>query len=113
MNAPKNWKRLAPGPPESSVTVASQKALGRLPVPQFSDTFARLRSSLKPLARSQEELEVALKKVDEYEKSSLAKELQERLVSRQKETEHWLEEWWDSGAYMGYRDSVSASLLMI
>ncbi|KLO07461.1 carnitine acetyl transferase [Schizopora paradoxa] len=104
--APKNWKRLAPGPPESSVTVASQKALGQLPVPQLSDTFARLRSSLKPLARSQEELDSALKKVDEYEKSPLASALQERLVDRQKGTEHWLEEWWDNGAYMGYRDSV-------
>ncbi len=110
--APKNWKRLAPGPQESSVTVASQKSLGRLPVPQLSDTFARLRSSLKPLARSEEELEAALKKVDDFEKGPLARKLQERLLDRQKETEHWLEEWWDNGGYMGYRDSVSTCILM-
>ncbi|KAI5117139.1 hypothetical protein M0805_008258 [Coniferiporia weirii] len=102
---PANWKRLAPNPPAGSATIAAQDALARLPVPVLTDTLARLRRSLKPLAHNTDEFHVTQQKITDFE-SGLSGELHARLVARQKETEHWLEEWWDSGAYMGYRDSV-------
>ena len=102
---PAQWKRLAPHPPKESVTTTGQDKLPRLPVPELSDTFTRLRRSLKPLAHSEDEMKVTEMKIAEFE-GGLAKELHQRLVKRQQETEHWLEEWWDAGAYMGYRDSV-------
>jgi carnitine O-acetyltransferase len=102
---PENWKYRALGPPAETVTVAAQGQLPRLPVPELKDTFARLRRSLKPLAKSDEELAETEKKVKKFE-DGLATVLQERLLKRQKETLHWLEEWWDAGAYNGYRDSV-------
>lgn len=107
---PAKWKTLAPPPPPGSLIASAQATLGRLPVPELSKTFARLRRTLKPLARSESELFAAEKKIAEYE-NGLAKTLQQRLLKRQEETEHWLEEWWDSGAYMGYRDSVSCKTL--
>jgi carnitine O-acetyltransferase len=60
------------------------------------------------LAKNAAELKGAIKKIEEFEQSSLAKDLHAKLVARAKEEgrEHWLEEWWDDGAYMGYRDSV-------
>ena len=100
------WKSLAPGPAEGSATVAAQPTLEHLPVPKLPSTLDGLRRSLAPLAQSKKELESTLAKVDAFEKSNLANELQDRLEKRQRETVHWLEEWWDSGAYMGYRDSV-------
>ena len=103
---PENWKYQALGPPAGTATVATQDHLPRLPVPELKDTFAKLRRSLKPLARSNEELAETEKKIKRFE-NGLANVLQERLLKRQKETLHWLEEWWDAGAYNGYRDSVS------
>ena len=103
---PPNWKQLAPHTPGGGITTAHQSKLPKLPVPELSDTFSRLKQSLKPLAFSHEELETSFAKIDEFE-SGLARELHHRLLQRQKETTHWLEEWWDNGAYMGYRDSVS------
>lgn len=102
---PPNWKRSAPSPPSSSLTVAAQSGLQRLPVPDLSATLAKLKESLRPLADSEEELREAERKIDEFA-NGLGPAFQERLVQRQKEGEHWLEEWWDNGAYMGYRDSV-------
>ncbi|TDL15650.1 acyltransferase ChoActase/COT/CPT [Rickenella mellea] len=102
---PLKWKSLAPSPPTNGVTLASQAALPHLPVPELSVTFSKLKRSLKPLAWSEEEYKVTEKKIDDFA-SHLAPELQDRLKKRQAETEHWLEEWWDNGAYMGYRDSV-------
>ncbi|EJD07249.1 carnitine acetyl transferase [Fomitiporia mediterranea MF3/22] len=102
---PAHWKRSAPGPPSGSLTVAGQHALPKLPVPTLADTLARLRRSLQPFAHSQDELHAAEKNITEFE-NGIAPVLQERLEKRQQETEHWLEEWWDTGAYMGYRDSV-------
>lgn len=102
---PAHWKRLAPHPPAGSVTAAAQDKLPHLPVPELGETFTRLRRSLKPLALNEDELKAAEVKIAEFE-GGLAKDLHQRLVKRQQETEHWLEEWWDAGAYMGYRDSV-------
>lgn len=105
---PSNWKSLAPPPlldSVTSVTAAAQNRLPRLPVPELHETLAKLKASLKPLARSDEELKEAERKIDEFSQG-VGKVLQDRLLQRQNEKEHWLEEWWDNGAYMGYRDSV-------
>lgn len=102
---PPNWKTAAPSPPSGSLTVAAQEKLPKLPVPELGDTLRRLRRSLKPLALSESELEAVESKISDFEKG-LAPKLHARLVQRQRETRHWLEEWWDNGAYMGYRDSV-------
>lgn len=99
------WKARAPGPPAGSAIATAQNSLPRLPVPALEDTFTRLRRSLQPLAHSPDELRATERKIRDFE-AGLASELQTRLLKRQKTTEHWLEEWWDNGAYMGYRDSV-------
>ena len=51
----------------------------------------------------------AVKALDEFGSSAYARELQDRLQKRSEEPGrvHWLEEWWDDLAYLGYRDSVS------
>jgi hypothetical protein len=62
--------------------------------------------SLKPLAINPEEYSTAVSKIDEFAQGT-GKELQQRLLNRNAGTEHWLEEWWDTAVYLGYRDSVS------
>ena len=107
---PANWKTLAP-PPLSGPTFAGQSTLPRLPVPALAETVSKLKESLKPIAWSEQEYADAVKAVDQFASSEYARELQDRLQKRSDEPGrlHWLEEWWDDGAYMGYRDSVSVS----
>ena len=105
-NQPVDWKAHAPSPPGDSLTIAAQAGLPRLPVPDLSATLKKLRESLRPLAKSEEEYREAERKINEFERG-LGGVLQERLVQRSKEKEHWLEEWWDNGGYLSYRDSVS------
>ncbi|KAI0730695.1 carnitine acetyl transferase [Earliella scabrosa] len=104
---PANWKTLAP-PPLSGPTFAGQSTLPRLPVPALAETVSKLKESLKPIAWSEQEYADAVKAVDQFASSEYARELQDRLQKRSDEPGrlHWLEEWWDDGAYMGYRDSV-------
>ena len=102
---PANWKALAPAPLPGT-TFAAQANLPRLPVPPLKDTLDTLKETLKPIAWDESEYATALRKVDEFARGP-AEELQRRLTERQAKTEHWLEEWWDDGAYLTYRDSVS------
>ncbi|TBU36809.1 carnitine acetyl transferase [Dichomitus squalens] len=104
---PANWKALAP-PPLPGPTFAAQANLPRLPVPALSETLTKLKETLKPIAWSEQEYADAVKAVDEFGSSPYARELQDRLQKRSQEPGrvHWLEEWWDDLAYMGYRDSV-------
>ena len=104
---PADWKARAPAPPQGCAISKAQNSLQRLPVPALQDTLTRLRESLVPIAHSPEELKETERRVRDFERG-LASELHTRLLKRQKETEHWLEEWWDKNAYMGYRDSVRA-----
>ncbi|EPQ56572.1 acyltransferase ChoActase/COT/CPT [Gloeophyllum trabeum ATCC 11539] len=97
---PKDWKKAAP-----PLAFAGQSALPKLPVPALPATLARLKDSLKPLAWTDNEYELAAAKIDDFARGQ-GPELQARLLKRADETEHWLEEWWDDGAYLGYRDSV-------
>lgn len=102
-----NWKSLAPFPPPATPTFQHQSSLQQLPVPSLSSTLNTLKESLKPLSHSSEEYESAIAKIDEFGKQGgLGEVLQQRLEKRKSERDHWLEEWWDDGAYLSYRDSV-------
>ncbi|OJT06724.1 Carnitine O-acetyltransferase, mitochondrial [Trametes pubescens] len=106
---PPQWKQLAP-PPLPGPTFAAQSSLPRLPVPALADTLAKLKDSIRPSAWSEDEYTDALKAVDQFASSEYAHELQQRLQARAEEPSrsHWLEEWWDDWAYMGFRESVSS-----
>ncbi|KAF5377779.1 hypothetical protein D9757_008057 [Collybiopsis confluens] len=104
-----HWKASAPSALPGSETFAAQSSLPKLPVPTLEDTLARLKETLKPIAWTEEEYSAAEAKIDKFG-SGLGPELQNRLLKRRSETDHWLERWWDDGAYLGYRDSVSYSM---
>ena len=107
LHRPPNWKTVAP-PPLPGPTFAAQSSLPILPVPELGDTLAKLKETLRPIAWDDAEYDAVVRKVDEFG-ATAGPELQRRLVARAQEKEHWLEEWWDDLAYMGYRDSVSIS----
>ena len=101
---PLNWKSLAPPIPNFA---AQQSALPRLPVPPLAKTLDRLKTSLRPLARSVDEYDAVAKKIDEFGmQGGVGRALQDKLEERQRNTVHWLEEWWDDYSYLAYRDSV-------
>ena len=51
-----------------------------------------------------------LKKIDEFGKEGgVGRALQDKLEERQRNTVHWVEEWWDDYSYLAYRDSVRRS----
>ncbi len=106
MSRPKNWKAAAP--PNGTTHSPAQLALPKLPVIDLQDTLAKLKESLLPIAWSKEEYDAAVRKADEFGKpGGIGEVLQARLKKRYDETEHWLEDWWDDGGYLGYRDPVS------
>ncbi|KAI6041354.1 carnitine acetyl transferase [Pisolithus marmoratus] len=99
---PPHWKSLAPQIPN----FASQKnTLPRLPVPPLAKTLDRLKTSLRPLARSDDEYRTIVRKIDDFG-TGVAQVAQKALEQRQQNTVHWLEEWWDDHAYLAYRDPV-------
>ena len=102
---PANWKSVAPA------TATTKQSLPKLPVLELSDTLEKLKGSLKPIAWSQEEYATVAKKIDEFGKpGGLGERLQTRLKAHDAQSEHWLEQWWDDGGYLGYRDSVRVFL---
>ena len=105
---PPNWKDVAPSPLPGTTTFAGQPSLPKLPVPKLSVTLTRLKEALKPLAKNKSEYNAAVTKIDEFGQGK-GKQLQDRLLKRDTERKHWLEEWWDDLGYLGYRDSVGAS----
>lgn len=104
---PRDWKKLAPTPPPGTITFSGQSSLQRLPVPEFNSTLRKLRLSLKALAWDAAEYRASESKIDDFSRG-LGPELQRRLEERRDEPgrDHWLEEWWDEGAYLTYRDPV-------
>ncbi|KAF9480551.1 carnitine acetyl transferase [Pholiota conissans] len=102
---PIHWKASAPEPLPGTLTFAAQRSLPKLPVPKLEDTVVRLKESLKPIAWSEAEFNAVAKKIDAFA-ATKGPELQKRLLQRETEHPHWLEEWWDDAGYLGYRDSV-------
>lgn len=102
---PTNWKSAAPAPPAGTTTFSAQSALPRLPVLPLSPTLDTLRRSLLPIAHSPTEFAETERKIDTFA-SGIGPELQRRLEAHARGRPHWLEEWWDDGAYLSYRDSV-------
>jgi carnitine O-acetyltransferase len=99
-----DWKALAPFP-HPGPTFAAQSTLQKLPVPDLQQTLTHLKQSLKPIAWSDTEYEAAVSKIDKFA-NGLGPRLQDRLLQRQAQTDHWLEEWWDRDMYLAYRGSV-------
>lgn len=100
---PTAWKAAAPASPPGTKTFSAE--LPKLPVANLPDTLARLKQSLAPIALSDEEYAAVSAKIDQFAVGQ-GPELQRRLLARAEKTRHWLEEWWDDGGYLGYRDSV-------
>lgn len=102
---PTDWKSAAPSPPAGSTTFAAQSTLPKLPVLPLLPTLERLKDTLVPIAHTRAELAKAHSKIDEFA-SGIGPELQRRLEEHARYKPHWLEQWWDDGAYQAYRDSV-------
>lgn len=94
-----SWKAQAPAPLPNTKTFAGEAALPSLPVPDLDASLDRLKVTLRPLARSADELKTAESKIEELRNAGLGKKLQERLLQRKEEKDKigssWLEEWWD------------------
>jgi carnitine O-acetyltransferase len=103
---PASWKSAAPLALNNSTTYAAQPKLPRLPVADLDTSLSKLKTSLRPLAWNGAEYAAAEQKIDEFVKSGKAAELYARLLKHAEGKSHWLEEWWDDIAYLGYRDSV-------
>jgi len=80
--------------------------LPSLPVPDLIPSLSALKDSLKPFALSDQEYAAAIDKIDHFISTKQASQLHSRLLKRAQQTPHWLEQWWDDTAYLGYRDSV-------
>jgi Choline/Carnitine o-acyltransferase len=105
---PADWKSAAPSPPQGTTTFAAQSTLPKLPVLSLAPTIERLKRTLVPIAHTQAELAEAQRKIDDFV-SGIGPELQRRLEACSQDKPHWLEEWWDDGVYLSYRDSVRRS----
>ncbi|KAJ5133295.1 hypothetical protein N7448_001675 [Penicillium atrosanguineum] len=85
-----------------------EDSLPRLPVPSLEETGRRYLKSVHPLV-SQTEFENTKKAVEAFirpggEGESLQKRLLERAADPK--MKNWIAEWWNSAAYLGYRDPV-------
>lgn len=108
---PRNWKALAPPIPNFA---HQPSTLPSLPVPPLPDTLQRLKDSLRPLARSTKEFASVCHKIDDFARlDGPGPILQQLLLQRRNETDHWLEDWWDDLGYLAYRDSVSYPLSLL
>ena len=106
-----DWKAAAPRPLPGSLTFNAQTKLQKLPIPYLHDTLSRLKKSLKPIAWFDAEYAAVLKEIDNFANHQ-GPVLHNRLLERGNQLPHWLEEWWDDSAYLGYRDSVCASEIL-
>ncbi|KAE8240246.1 hypothetical protein A4X13_0g7885 [Tilletia indica] len=93
----------------SSTTYEGQQALPNLPVPPLEATLKKYLRTTLPHHKSEESrkaTEEAVQSALSGKDSALLKKLQERLQQRASSTDSWLSEWWNSAAYMAYRDPV-------
>ncbi|KAJ1773561.1 Carnitine O-acetyltransferase mitochondrial [Coemansia sp. RSA 1813] len=84
-----------------------QGQMPRLPVPDLNATLVKYVESLEPIL-SADKFAHSKRVIEEFGKSNLGMELQRRLEARAADPQimNWLEEWWNSLSYMGYRDPV-------
>jgi carnitine O-acetyltransferase len=84
-----------------------QASLPRLPVPALSSTVHKYLETIRPLLTDAEYAK-SQATAQEFLKSPLAAQLQERLEARAADPSlnNWLADWWNDAAYMGYRDPV-------
>ena len=85
-----------------------EDSLPRLPVPTLQETAKRYLKSVHPLL-SKPEYEATTKAVEEFiAPGGPGEALQKRLAARREDPaiRNWLAEWWNEGAYMGYRDPI-------
>jgi carnitine O-acetyltransferase len=85
-----------------------EDSLPRLPVPTLEETGKRYLKSVHPLV-SEAEFERTKKAVEAFIRPGGEGEpLQKRLLERAADPKikNWISEWWNSAAYLGYRDPV-------
>ncbi|KAL1954409.1 hypothetical protein VTO42DRAFT_1224 [Malbranchea cinnamomea] len=85
-----------------------EDSLPQLPVPTLEETGRKYLKSVHPLLSS-EEYQRTEKAVEKFIKPGGEGEpLQKRLIARAQDPKHqnWLYEWWNSAAYLAYRDPV-------
>ncbi|KAH9808635.1 carnitine O-acetyltransferase, mitochondrial-like [Teratosphaeria destructans] len=85
-----------------------ENSLPKLPIPTLEETAQKYLKSLHPLL-SQTEYARSAKAVEAFlAPTSLAHELQKRLIARREDPtiRNWLTEWWNDAAYLGYRAPV-------
>lgn len=85
-----------------------EDSLPRLPVPTLEETAKRYLKSVHPLVSSTEYAETE-KAVSEFVKpGGVGETLQKRLQARREDpnVKNWIFDWWNSAAYMAYRDPV-------
>ncbi|GAA5976300.1 hypothetical protein JCM5350_001411 [Sporobolomyces pararoseus] len=112
-STPPAWSEWRMNPPTATASTSTmfqnQPRIPRLPVPALDQTLQQLVRSCTPLAQSPAEIEQLKRKVQEFSKEGgIGRVLQERLEQRREKEgmRNWLAEWWDTNAYMAYRDSV-------
>ncbi|KNZ57092.1 hypothetical protein VP01_2243g1 [Puccinia sorghi] len=111
-------------PSFKSITYQHQGSLPNLPVPELEATATKYFRSILPLVSQQEPNSPTASDdtptpaykhtkacVEDFLRSPLVKELQNRLKKRAQEEgrENWLSEWWNELAYMAYRDPLIPS----
>ena len=85
-----------------------EDSLPRLPVPTLEETAKRYLRSVHPLLTTQE-YNKTKQAVDSFvAPGSLGQELQKRLIAKRDDpnVRNWIIDWWNVGAYLGYRDPV-------
>ncbi|CAN6640543.1 carnitine O-acetyltransferase, mitochondrial [Trichomonascus vanleenenianus] len=83
-----------------------QESLPRLPVPSLEETAAKYLRSIRALATPEQyaKTEAAVKEFVQKDGVPLQKKLLERAAHP--EMKNWISEWWNSGAYLDYKDPV-------
>ncbi|KAI8615223.1 acyltransferase ChoActase/COT/CPT [Chytriomyces sp. MP71] len=105
-SAPKPVARLDPCTPFGKL-YRYQESLPRLPIPNLADTCATYLKSVRPLVGDAEYEKTTAAVTDFLKPGGVGEELQQRLVEHDKsKSTSWLIDWWNSYAYMGYRDPV-------
>ncbi|WVQ82818.1 hypothetical protein IAT38_004950 [Cryptococcus sp. DSM 104549] len=95
----------APAPSSSKPLYASQSTIPHLPVPPLESTLEKYLGTLTPLL-TPTQLSHSTSLVKQFLTSDQAATLQSRLEARAAEKDSWLSEWWNEGAYMGYRGRI-------